>query len=62
MKPTKLQANTPTEQELLGLVDKKLNENPKLQYHEALKLVASERRDLDRRYTALGRGILTGRD
>lgn len=57
-----LKPETAVERELLDLVDQKLAANPKLQYHEALKLVASERPELDRRYSAIGRGVFTGRE
>lgn len=51
---------TGAEKELLDAVDMKMREQPALQYHEALKLVAMENEDLSRRYTAAVRG-LTGR-
>jgi hypothetical protein len=50
------------EKELLEAVEQKRRENPKLQYHEALKLVASERPELNRRYTRNTRQMMTGRD
>jgi hypothetical protein len=48
--------STRAERELLDLTARKMAEDPKLQYHDALKLVASERRDLDMQYTAEVRG------
>jgi hypothetical protein len=52
---------TPVEQELLALVEQKRRDNPKLAYHEALKLVAAERPDVDERYTTVTRGLMLGR-
>ena len=49
-----------------GAINAKVKEamaaNPKLQHHEALKLVASENPDLDKRYTQLSRQRMTGRE
>lgn len=39
------------------LTRQKMAENGRLQYHDALKLVASENRDLDRSYTAAVRRL-----
>ncbi len=50
------------EAEVLDLVEAKMKENPALQYHHALKLVASENPDLDVRYTRETRGKLVGRE
>lgn len=44
-----------TEALLLATVDEKLKAQPGLQYHEALKLVASEHPELNMRYTRLNR-------
>jgi Mu-like prophage I protein len=48
--------------ELEAKVNEKLKDNKNLQYHEALKLVASENPALNRRYTELSRQRMTGRD
>lgn len=48
--------------ELEGKVAEKQKANPKLQYHEALKLVASENPTLNKRYTELSRRAMTGRE
>ena len=48
--------------ELEAKVKDKLKENKNLQYHQALKLVASENFALNRRYTELSRQRMTGRD
>ncbi len=53
-------ARFPEERELLEAVQQKMHGNPKLQYHDALKLVASERPDLDRRYTKAVRDRMEG--
>lgn len=45
---------------LFAAVAEKQKLNPQLQYHEALKLVASERPDLNKRYTQLTRGAAVG--
>jgi hypothetical protein len=45
---------------LFAEVAKKQLANPSLQYHEALKLVASEQPDLNRRYTQLTRRAAVG--
>jgi hypothetical protein len=50
------------EKELLDAVEQKLKQEPNLQYHEALKLVASERPDLNQRYTREMRRKMTGRE
>jgi hypothetical protein len=50
------------EKELLEAVEQKRRENPELQYHDALKLVASERPDLNQRYTRVTRQMMTGRE
>jgi hypothetical protein len=50
------------ERELHAKIDQKLKDNPRLQYHEAMKLVASENPALNRRYTELSRQRMTGRD
>jgi len=41
---------SPIEREMAAAVERKHREDPKLQYHEALKLVSHENRDLARRY------------
>jgi len=46
----------PAERELLAAVEQKMRDQPSLQYHEALKLVASECPDLSERYTRETRG------
>jgi phage I-like protein len=50
------------EARLLALTDEKLKANSGMQYHEALKLVASEHPDLNRQYTVLSRERMTGRE
>jgi len=45
---------------LLSKVDEKMKADPKLGYGDALKLVASENPDLDKRYTELNRRRATG--
>ena len=50
------------ERELHAKVDAKLKAEPKLQYHEALKLVARENLALNRRYTELSRQRMAGRE
>jgi len=49
------------QKELFAAVEQKQRENPKLQYGEALKLVARERPDLDAQYTRLSRQKVIGR-
>jgi len=46
---------------LLAKVDEKMKAAPALQYHEALKLVASENPDLNKQYTDLSRRRMEGR-
>jgi hypothetical protein len=45
------------ERELLDAVKVVLSENPKMQYHVALKRVARDNPELGRRYTAEMRGL-----
>jgi hypothetical protein len=45
------------DRELLEAVERKRKEHPELEYHEAMKLVASERPDLDRAHARLMRGF-----
>lgn len=47
---------------LLSKVDEKMKADPKLGYGDALKLVASENPDLDKRYTELNRRRATGHE
>jgi hypothetical protein len=48
------------ERQIEDLVKQKQELNPRLKYHEALKLVASEHRDLDVRKTRLSRRRMNG--
>lgn len=45
------------DRELLEAVERKRKEHPELEYHQVLKLVASERPDLNRAHTRLMRGF-----
>jgi len=51
------EVSTQVDRELLEAVERKRKEHPELEYHEAMKLVASERHDLDRAHTRLMRGF-----
>jgi hypothetical protein len=51
-----------TERMLLAKVGEKVQANPAMQYGDALKLVAAENPDLNRRYTELSRRKMEGRE
>jgi len=51
------EVTTQSERELLEAIERKWKEHPELEYHQALKLVASERPDLNRAHTRLMRGL-----
>jgi hypothetical protein len=51
---------TEAEKEMLAAVDQKRQEDSKLQYHDAVKLVASEKPELARRYRRATLGMMKG--